>query len=58
MTPSLTGWSRECFCEWKEFITLGAPSIVLSLSEWICFELGIISLGLYYCVNLVIYENC
>ena len=45
-----TGWSWDCLCEWKEFIALSAPSVILSLSEWICFELGIISLGLYYYV--------
>lgn len=45
-TPLLfKGFSTECLCEWKSFIALSGPSIVLSASEWLCFELGIISTG-------------
>ena len=39
------GLSYDCLCDWKEFITLSASSIVLSISEWVCFEVGIIALG-------------
>lgn len=40
-----TGWSVDCLCGWKEFIALSAPSIILVASEWLCFEIGVISLG-------------
>jgi len=40
------GWSYECFCEWRSFISLSVSSMVLTICVWTCFEIGTIALGI------------
>jgi len=54
------GLSYECFCDWKPFLSLSASSILMSICEWICFEIGTIVLGvigsLEQAVQIVMYS--
>ena len=45
VTFPLSGWSYECFCEWKPFVSLSVSSIISFICEWTFFEIGIIALG-------------
>jgi len=39
------GWSYECFCEWKPFVSLSVSSTISFICEWTFFEIGILALG-------------
>ena len=54
----LLGWSLECLCDWKPFVSLSVSSTLLSICEWTTFEIGTIALGESQTVTAVLVIFC
>ncbi|XP_047248575.1 multidrug and toxin extrusion protein 1 isoform X2 [Girardinichthys multiradiatus] len=46
------GWSKECLCDWKSYIYLAIPGMVMMCIEWWTFEIGVFLAGLISEVEL------
>nr|XP_055052619.1 multidrug and toxin extrusion protein 1 [Misgurnus anguillicaudatus] len=47
-----TGWSMDCLLEWKSFIHLAIPSMLMLCAEWWIYEIGGLLAGLISEVEL------
>jgi Na+-driven multidrug efflux pump len=42
-----TGFSKECFTDWKTFLHLSIPGMFMLCLEWWCFEILVFLCGKY-----------
>ena len=41
------GWSVECLYNWKLYLKLGIAGLGMVLFEWACFEIAVMSSGIF-----------
>eukprot|EP01135_Chromosphaera_perkinsii_P009719 Nk52_evm1s1854 gene=Nk52_evmTU1s1854 len=49
---SWTGWSKEAFSKWGQFLNLAVPGMLMTCSEWWAFEVLTIAVGIMGTIQL------